>query len=271
MDVCVLASSSSGNSVALRAGREVLLVDAGLSAKAIERRLNEIGWPPTDIVGILISHEHGDHARGASVLGRRYDLPIYGTPGTLEALGKHWRGTERLVPISNGYEFAVAGFTCEPFAIPHDVADPSMFVVRREGISVGFATDLGRPTALVTQKLSTTNLAILEANHDADELRWGDYPWSVKQRISSPHGHLDNGQAAELALTLAERGVGHIVMGHLSPHHNCVEKVEQALGDAMCGLLQQPRVTVIPAGEGTGIIELHAKENSATGTDGGAS
>lgn len=269
MDVCILASSSSGNAVALRMGREVLLVDAGMSGKAIERRLDEIGWPPTELIGILLSHEHGDHSRGAGILSRRYNLPVYGTSGTLKALTRLWRGTERLEPISNGREFAVGGFTCEPFSIPHDVSDPSMFVVRRDGISVGFATDLGRPTALVVQKLANTDLAILEANHDSDELRWGDYPWSVKQRISSPHGHLSNEQAADLAMMLAERGVGHMVMGHLSPRHNDTDRVMLAVEKAFAAHPAPPRITVIPAGGGSGIISLTPRSHTATGTNGG--
>jgi len=256
MDLCVLASSSSGNSVAVRSGESILLIDAGLSARAIERKLDEIGWSSREICGIVLSHEHQDHCRGASLLSRRYGVPVYGTVGTLEALSSQWRGDETLNEIKNGYSFSVGPFVCEPFSIPHDVADPAMFVVRCDGSSIGFATDLGRVTSLVRNKLASTDLALIEANHDPDRLRWGDYPWAVKQRISSPHGHLDNEQAATLAVELASAGVEHIVLGHLSPRHNDVEQVAQTIGRALVETRLQPRVTVIAPNERSGIISV---------------
>jgi phosphoribosyl 1,2-cyclic phosphodiesterase len=261
LEVCVLASSSSGNSVAVRFGRRVILMDAGLSAKAIEKRLDEIGWAAEELCGILVSHEHLDHARGASVLGRRYGVPIFGTQGTLEALAKLWRGEEQLVPIENGYPFQVETFLCEPFSIPHDVADPTMFVVRCGGAAAGMATDLGRVTELVRQKLTSTNIAIIEANHDPDRLRWGDYPWAVKQRISSPHGHLGNEQAAELAVELVRAGVEHIVCGHLSPHHNDAEEVARVVGTALLEADLMARVTVVAPKQGTEVFTIPTGES----------
>lgn len=263
MDVCVLASSSSGNAIALRADGATLLVDAGLSARAIGHRLEEIGWPARSLVGMLISHEHRDHCRGVSLLSRRYGTAAYGTAGTFRALEGLWKGGEHLCEIETGVGFDVGPFRCEPFTIPHDVADPAMFVVRSGGFSVGVVTDLGRVTSLVRQKLATTDLAFIEANHDADWLRWGEYPWSVKQRISSQHGHLDNDQAAGLAVELADSGVGHLVFGHLSPNHNKAERVAETVGRALAEAGLSPRVTVVPAKEGTGIISPARLEGDA--------
>lgn len=263
VDVCVLASSSSGNSIAVRYGEEILLIDAGLSARATERRLDEIGWSSREILGIVLSHEHQDHCRGASLLGRRYGVPIYGTAGTLAALASQWRGDESLNEIENGYSFTVGPFTCEPFSIPHDVSDPAMYIVRCNGRSVGVATDLGRVTSLVRNKLASTDLALIEANHDPDRLRWGDYPWAIKQRISSPHGHLDNEQAAGLAVELADAGVSHIVLGHLSPSHNDVEQVASVIGTALAKANLRPRVTVIAPTERSGIISVTNGSSSA--------
>ena len=256
VDVCVLASSSSGNSIAVRHGEDILLIDAGLSARAIERRLDEIGWSSREIRGIVLSHEHQDHCRGAGLLSRRYAVPIFGTAGTLDALTSQWRGEEQLNEIRNGYAFTVGPFTCEPFSIPHDVADPAMYVIRCDGCSIGVATDLGRVTSLVRNKLASTDLALIEANHDPDRLRWGEYPWAVKQRISSPHGHLDNEQAASLAVELADAGVSHIVLGHLSPRHNDVEQVANVIGTALAKANLRPRVTVIAPTERSGIISV---------------
>jgi len=262
MDVCILASSSAGNAIAVRVGHRVVLIDAGLSARMIEARLEAIGWPPSSLVGIVLSHEHRDHVRGAGVLARRYRIPVYGTSGTLHALTLFWRGGEDLCPIEAGCRFQVADMEFEPFSVPHDVADPAQFVVRNGHASFGIATDLGCVTTLVAQKLATTNLAIVEANHDADRLRWGDYPWAVKQRIASPHGHLDNDQAAELAVRLAEAGVAHIVMAHLSPHHNDVEQVRRTVVAALSAANLTPRLTVVAPQGSTEIIPVRGKETT---------
>ena len=260
MEVCVLASSSAGNSVAVRADGRIVLVDAGLSGRAIERRLEEVGWSPADISAVLLSHEHRDHSRGAGVVARRYGVPVYGTEGTLGALASLWRGTENLRPFRTGQAFLIGAVECEPYSIPHDVADPAQFVIRANGASVGIATDLGRVTSLVVGKLMTTSLAIVEANHCADLLRWGEYPWSVKQRIGSHHGHLDNNQAAELVARLAKAGVGHVVCAHLSPQHNTVERVRSVVAAALADANVRPTLTVVAPQQGTGVIPVAPRE-----------
>jgi len=254
MEACILASSSAGNAIAVRAARQVVLVDAGLSARAVETRLDEIGWPAAELAAILLTHEHRDHARGASLLAHRHRIPIYGTAGTLNALAGVWRGDEDLRPITNGRGFSIGDVACEPFSVPHDVADPTQYVLRSDDSAIGIATDLGRVTSLVLRKLSTVGLAIVEANHDADRLRWGTYPWELKQRIAGAHGHLDNDQAAEFVVHLAQAGVKHVVLAHLSPHHNDVDRVREVVAAALTQAGLALVVTVVGPREGTGII-----------------
>jgi phosphoribosyl 1,2-cyclic phosphodiesterase len=265
MEVCVLASSSAGNAIAVRAGGRALLLDAGLSARVIVQRLADVGWSASDLAAVVLSHEHADHVRGAGVLARRLRIPVYGTAGTLEALASLWRGGEDLRTFEVGLPFHPAGaeLQIDPFTVPHDVADPAQFLVRNAEGSLGVATDLGRVTTLVAQKLATADLVVLEANHDADRLRWGAYPWGVKQRIASPHGHLDNAQAAELSVRLAMAGVGHLVLAHLSPHHNDVETVRRVVSAALAAENLSPRLTVLAPNEGTGIITVARGEHRA--------
>lgn len=262
MEVCVLASSSAGNATAVRSNHRIVLLDAGLSARLIELRLAAVGWCASDVAAIVLSHEHRDHVYGAGIFARRHRVPIYGTAGTLEALASFWRGDEDLRTIEVGRPFRLhdGELEFEPFAVPHDAADPAQFVVRSGHASIGVATDLGRVTTLVRRKLVTTDLAILEANHDLDRLRWGTYPWSVKQRIASPHGHLDNVQAAELAVRLAEAGVGHLVVAHLSPHHNDVASVRTVMTAALAAGNVTPRLTIVAPREGTGVIPVSSEE-----------
>ena len=117
-------------------------------------------------------------------------------------------------------------------------------------------------TSLVVAKLMTTSMAIVEANHCADLLRWGDYPWSVKQRVGSHHGHLDNDQAAELVARLAKAGVAHVVCAHLSPHHNTVDRVRAAIEAALADADVRPTLTIVAPKAGTGIIPIPATEVS---------
>jgi phosphoribosyl 1,2-cyclic phosphodiesterase len=245
MEICVLASSSSGNATAIRCQSGILLIDAGLSGKEVQRRLEVVGWRVSDVSSIILTHEHSDHTKGAGILARRLGVPVYGTAGTLEALASLWRGGEILRPVSAGTAFELSGFEVEPFATPHDVAEPVQYVIRRDGFSFGIATDLGKVTTLVRQKLRGTDVAMIEANHDQARLRWGEYPWKIKQRIASPHGHLSNEAACLLAVDLAANGVRHIVLGHLSPRHNdrdsALKLVQKALADANL----EPEVTVV--------------------------
>ncbi len=256
MELCILASSSSGNSIAVRADGRIVLVDAGLSGRAIEQRLDAVGWGAESISAVLLSHEHKDHARGAGVMARRYSIPVYGTDGTLEALASLWRGQEDLRPIRPGHSVDLGAIICEPYAVPHDVADPVQFVLRCNGSAVGIATDLGYVPELVTAKLSTADVAVVEANHCADRLRWGDYPWPVKQRIASRHGHLNNDQAAEFVARLANAGVNHVVCAHLSPNHNSRELVDAAVSAALARNGVSVELTVVAAAEGTDVISV---------------
>ncbi len=256
MELYVLASSSAGNAIAIRNGQGIMLVDAGLSVRRIEERLQTAGWHAQDVRCVLLTHEHSDHTRGVGTFARRYHVPVYGTPGTLEAITDQWRGTERLCAIAAGSRTVIHGFQVEAFSVPHDVADPVQFVVRDGLVSIGIATDLGTVTSLVRQKMRAVDLAVVEANHDAERLRWGRYPWNVKQRVGSSQGHLDNEQAAELVRDLAREGVPHIVLAHLSPRHNDAEHVEKAMANALATVAQKPVLTIVPPGEGSPVIQI---------------
>lgn len=256
MELCVLASSSAGNVIAIRNGQGTMLVDAGLSARRIEEKLAGIGWQVRDVRSVLLSHEHSDHTRGVGAFARRFGIPVYGTEGTLQAIKSQWRGNESLLPLTAGSRTRIHGMEVEAFSVPHDVADPVQFIVHDGEVSAGIATDLGVVTALVRQKMRTVDLAVIEANHDADRLRWGAYPWEIKQRVGGSHGHLDNDQAADLALDLAREGVPHIVLAHLSPRHNDVAQVEKVLRRAFEDLRNPPMFTIVPPGEGSPVITV---------------
>ena len=85
MEVCSIASGSSGNCVYVGSGDTHLLIDAGISGKRIEEGLSSIGVDKNGLSAILLTHEHSDHIQGVNVLAKRYHLPVFGTKATLHA------------------------------------------------------------------------------------------------------------------------------------------------------------------------------------------
>ena len=217
--ISVLASGSKGNAVFVEGPEGALLVDAGLSAREILRRLDLLGVDPGRLSGILVTHDHSDHLRGVRVLAKRLGLTVYGTEGTLSAAGLPESCSTR--PFLSGGRFEVAGFEVQSFSLPHDAADPVGYVLTRGGARIGIATDLGYATALIRKRLAACGLLVLEFNHDERMLQEGPYPWFLKQRIRSRRGHLSNDAAAQALQELFHPGLQHLVLAHLSEVNNC--------------------------------------------------
>ena len=77
-----LGSGSKGNATLIQAGETTLLVDCGFGLKEAEARLQARGIDPAQLTAIMVTHEHGDHLRGAPMLSRKHGVPVYTTPGT---------------------------------------------------------------------------------------------------------------------------------------------------------------------------------------------
>ncbi len=241
--MAVLGSGSGGNAVVIDAGGTRLLVDAGLSAKQLCLRLALLGIDPESLDGILLSHEHGDHVRGLDVFLRKHRVPIFATALTREVVEERVKGRVEWRVFQRGQEFAVGEMTVRAFAIPHDAVDPVGFVCTNHDVKVGVATDLGHVTGVVRDNLKGVRGLFVESNYDqgmldADTKR----PWSTKQRIASRHGHLSNGQAAELVAELAEHGLQDVFLGHLSADCNC----PLVATEAVMGMAGTVRVRVAP-------------------------
>ncbi len=218
----MLGSGSGGNAILVAAGATHILVDAGFSARDLARRLEVVGLDPDALDAIVITHDHGDHTRGMGVYARRHGTPLYLTEPTRRACARLLRGQERIEPYRAGHPFEIGALRIEPFLTVHDAADPvGVAVVDRDtGCRLGVATDLGRPTAGIRHALSGCHYLVLEANHDEALLHQAPYPWSVKARIASSHGHLSNEAAARFALELLHDDLVAVVLAHLSKESN---------------------------------------------------
>ena len=235
MKVAVLGSGSGGNATLVHAGNTLLLVDAGFSARDLERRLDTLGVTPAEIQGIVVTHDHGDHTRGMGVFARRHGTPLHLTQRTHGACAKLLRGEEPVRLYRPGHPFTLGDVRVEPFITVHDAADPVGVALVDEctGLRLGVATDLGRPTAQIRHALSGCDLLILEANHDELLLANAPYPWSVKRRIASSHGHLSNEAAARFAVELLHPRLAGIVLAHLSNESNRPELALKVVGKAL--------------------------------------
>ena len=224
MRMCSIASGSSGNCIYVGSDDTHLLIDTGISKKRIEEGLKELEIKGEEIGGILITHEHSDHIQGLGVFSRKYELPIYATPGTIEGilsysgLGKLPEGL--LHPIHTDEPFMIGDIRVNPFAISHDANEPSGSRLECNDKSVAVATDLGKYDEYTVEHLKNLDAVLLEANHDIHMLEVGTYPYYLKQRILGERGHLSNELSGRLLCDILHDNLKHIVLGHLSKENN---------------------------------------------------
>lgn len=231
IQLTVLGSGSSGNCTLIESAGTRLLVDAGLSARQIARRLELVGQSLDAIDAILLTHEHSDHSSALAVLSKRRPLPVYANRLTAEAVHDE-AGDARISwrLFTTGQPFAIGDFVIESFSVPHDAQDPVGFLIRQNGLSIGVVTDLGHATRLVVERVRAADALILESNHDVKLLQDDPVrPWSLKQRIMSRHGHLSNADAATLAGEVASDRLRHVCLAHLSRDCNRPELARQAV------------------------------------------
>lgn len=227
MDFCSIASGSSGNCVFAGTDSTGLLVDAGISARQIEKGLNTIGRTAKEMSGVLVTHEHSDHIKGIGVLARKYGLKIYGTVGTLDAVkrcGSLGAIDESLFhEIAADEAFMVGDMEILPFHTSHDAADPVAYRMNSQGKSVAVVTDLGVYTDYIVEHLQGLDAVLLEANHDIRMLQVGPYPYYLKQRILGNRGHLSNENAGRLLCQILHDNIKRVYLGHLSKENNYEE------------------------------------------------
>jgi len=234
MKLSVLGSGSTGNAVLLVANGTRVLVDAGMSAREIVRRMAMLGEDANALDGILITHEHGDHCGGLRVLVRDLDCPVFISSRTRDAYVLD-RGNaandeprkradalrDRTVEIDSGKDFQIGKIEFHPFTVPHDAVDNFGFTATHDGVKVATLLDFGHVTTLITERLRGCAAIVIESNHSRDMLKTVEnYPWELKQRILSRLGHLSNEDVAEWLVDGFDGQAQHLVLAHLSQRAN---------------------------------------------------
>ncbi len=226
---CPLASGSKGNCIYVGTKNTKVLVDAGISTKAIKERLGEINVDISEIQAILISHEHSDHIAGLKVLALKHNIPIIANEPTAKAICNYLRATPKFKIFLTGETFEFGDLEIHPFSIQHDAADPVAFTLSFDNLKVGICTDLGFVTSLVAKQLEACNLLYVEANHKPEMVHASNRPMVYKQRVLGRTGHLSNEACGELVSHVAHAELKQIYLAHLSGECNSPQEALQTV------------------------------------------
>lgn len=221
-----LNSGSNGNCYYIGNNCEAILVDAGISCREIERRMDRLGLQMSKVKAVFISHEHTDHIKGLASLSKRFRIPVYITPATM-LYGRIKIDTEMVRTFLPHEPITLGNLSITAFPKFHDAQDPYSFSVSCNGLKVGVFTDIGTPCNHLVSHFKECHAAFLEANYDEVMLENGNYPYFLKARIRGGRGHLSNKQALELFTVHRAPFMSHLVLAHLSKNNNCPDMVNE--------------------------------------------
>jgi phosphoribosyl 1,2-cyclic phosphodiesterase len=230
LSITVLRSGSKGNATLFTSGSTRILVDAGISPRALTKRLKELdGKEGGTLTAVVVTHAHRDHVGHASRIAQLRGIPVW----LSEATARH-------VSMETGVEtrvfhprtpFVIGGLTLAPLPLPHDAAQVA-FRIDNGHRSAALATDLGEVPKALLPHFEGCGVVLLESNHDTDMLARGPYPPFLKDRIASARGHLSNVQTAEVLAQLPA-SVRAVVLLHLSETNNEPSLAEATAKDAL--------------------------------------
>ncbi|MDR0847302.1 MAG: MBL fold metallo-hydrolase [Lactobacillales bacterium] len=222
--ISVLASGSTGNAIYIESDSTRLLLDSGLSLKKLEEALSEIGRLASQLDAVLISHEHGDHILGVGVLHRKHKTPIYGNEATLtcaefnKKVGK--LADDALHFIDHDESVVIGDIEVNAFGTSHDSAKAQFYTFEHDGKKIACVTDTGYVSEKIEQVIKSSNVFLIESNHDVEMLLAGERPWSNKQRVLSDRGHLSNEDSAIVTARVIDENTHSVILAHLSRDNN---------------------------------------------------
>jgi phosphoribosyl 1,2-cyclic phosphodiesterase len=246
-----LNSGSNGNCYYVGNDNEAILVDAGISCREIEKRMDRLGLSMQKVKAVFVSHEHTDHIQGITVLSKKYRLPVYITAPTLK-YGRLKIEKDLIRSFSAHVPVWVGDLNISAFPKFHDASDPYSFMISYKGTRVGVFTDIGLPCENLISHFSQCHAAFLEANYDDEMLEKGGYPFYLKNRIRGGKGHLSNVQALELFKIHRPPYMSHLLLSHLSKNNNCPEKVDSLFNQHADGI----RIVIASRFEETAVYHI---------------
>ncbi len=229
-----LGSGSAGNCMVIEQAHTRLLLDCGFSANEIAKRLQALDLKPEQISGILVTHEHDDHAKGAFKFAAKFNVPVWLSHGSLRMCERYMPAAPIQINIIDSHTlFSIEDIEINPYPVPHDAREPTQFTFSDGNYKLGVLTDAGSSTAHIEHVLSGCDALVLECNHDLGMLENGPYAWTLKKRVGSRLGHLDNQSAAALLAKLDNGKLKHILAAHLSAKNNTADLAKKALSQVL--------------------------------------
>ena len=231
-----LSSGSNGNCYYIGNDDVSFLIDVGIGGRTIRKRLAQLGIDVSTVDFVLVSHDHVDHIRYLGSFTEHYHKPLFATKELHRALDSHFCTRGRLYgcvkEIEAGVTTECLGVKFTPFRVPHDAHDTVGYYIDFFGTTFTFITDVGAVTDEVVDYCSKAAHLIVESNYDRDMLLNGPYPPELQRRIMNGHGHLSNGQTAELLRKVAGKDVQSVFLCHLSENNNTTELARQSASAA---------------------------------------
>ena len=230
-----LGSGSAGNCLVVEQANTRVLLDCGFSTNEVLKRLERLALLPEQITGILVTHEHDDHAKGVFKFAAKYNTPVWLSHGSFKMCQRYMpENAELSINIIDSHtSFQIQDIAITPYPVPHDAREPTQFTFSDGQHKLGVLTDAGSTTPYIEQVLSACDALVLECNHDLTMLENGPYAWPLKKRVGSRLGHLDNQTAAALLVRLDSSKLKHIIAAHLSAKNNTQQLAKQALSQAL--------------------------------------
>lgn len=255
--IASLNSGSNGNCYYVGNHSDAVLIDAGLSCKETEVRMQRLGLSMNKVKAIFISHEHSDHIKGVEILSKKYHLPVFVTDATRRQ-GRIKLDNSLSRIFDDNLPIVLGSLAVTAFAKMHDAADPYSFTVSSNEITIGIFTDIGTPCHQLVQHFKKCHAAFLEANYDNEMLENGGYPYFLKSRITGGLGHLSNKQALDLFTMHKPDFMSHLILSHLSKNNNCPKLVNELFNKNNLGV----HMIVASRYEASSVFEITAAGQS---------
>ncbi len=234
MEICTLASGSSGNCSLISEGKTHVLIDAGISLRRVNCALRELGVAPSELSAVFVTHSHSDHISALPTMLKHLSVPVFAPPLTASGLRRLFPEHEDLIlELEPGKELICGELTVRSFITPHDAAESVGYTFGGGGKTFAFATDMGHVTQDILKAILGADAAVIEANHDVNMLENGPYPQRLKQRILSRRGHLSNDECGKLSALLWKSGARRILLAHLSKDNNTPAAALRTVGSAL--------------------------------------
>lgn len=235
LNFCSLYSGSSGNCLFVSSNNTKILVDCGTSCKKICEGLQSINCSIENIDAILVTHEHSDHIQSLGMVSKKYGIPVYANLETWNAMEvqKQKISPENIRIFKNDEDFILNDLKIHPFSTPHDAANPCGFNITSGKKQLSIATDLGHIDSTIIKELEGSSFILLESNYDPEVLKVSRYPFSLKERIAGPSGHLSNETAGKTIAYLMSKNLKEVMLGHLSKENNFPELAYQSVTEEL--------------------------------------